>query len=126
LLNAEVTSLSGTDTLYETAKVWRALVPATTPEGTGGGPGCGDGALDKGRLEAFSDGVIAIIITIMVLELKAPHGADLGALIALASAFLSYVLSLTLAISGWVASGVGEAFENGARDICDIGIGPGR
>ena len=67
-------------TLYETAKVWRALVPATTPEGTGGGPGCGEGALDKGRLEAFSDGVIAIIITIMVLELKAPHGADLGAL----------------------------------------------
>src|SRR5215217_2061599 len=43
----------------------------------------GDGALDKSRLEAFSDGVIAIIITIMVLELKAPHGADLGALVRL-------------------------------------------
>ena len=35
--------------------------------------------MGKGRLEAFSDGVIAIIITIMVLELKAPHGADLAA-----------------------------------------------
>lgn len=88
-------------TLYETAKVWRALVPATTPEGTGGGPGCGEGALDKGRLEAFSDGVIAIIITIMVLELKAPHGADLGALIALASAFLSYVLSFLYVAIYW-------------------------
>ena len=37
-------------------------------------------AMNKGRLEAFSDGVIAIIITIMVLELKVPHGADLQAL----------------------------------------------
>ena len=36
--------------------------------------------MSKGRLEAFSDGVIAIIITIMVLELKAPHGANLPAL----------------------------------------------
>lgn len=36
--------------------------------------------MNKGRLEAFSDGVIAIIITIMVLEMKAPHGADLTAL----------------------------------------------
>ncbi len=45
------------------------------------------------RLEAFSDGVIAIIITIMVLELKAPAGHSIGALIPLAPVFLSYVLS---------------------------------
>lgn len=47
----------------------------------------------KGRLEAFSDGVIAIIITIMVLELKIPHGSDLAALLPLIPTFLSYVLS---------------------------------
>jgi uncharacterized membrane protein len=45
------------------------------------------------RLEAFSDGVLAIIITIMVLELKAPHEAELSALAPLLPAFLSYVLS---------------------------------
>jgi uncharacterized membrane protein len=49
--------------------------------------------MDKGRLEAFSDGVIAVIITIMVLELKVPHGADLAALRPLTPVFLSYVLS---------------------------------
>jgi uncharacterized membrane protein len=49
--------------------------------------------MGKGRLEAFSDGVIAIIITIMVLELQVPHGADFGALRELAPVFLSYVLS---------------------------------
>ena len=49
--------------------------------------------MTKGRLEAFSDGVIAIIITIMVLELRAPHGADLAALRAVIPAFLTYVLS---------------------------------
>ncbi len=49
--------------------------------------------MGKGRLEAFSDGVIAIIITIMVLELKVPHGAELADLTALAPVFLSYVLS---------------------------------
>ncbi|MCL6526434.1 MAG: TMEM175 family protein [Thermaceae bacterium] len=49
--------------------------------------------MSKGRMEAFSDGVIAIIITIMVLELKVPHGQDLAALRPLAPAFLSYVLS---------------------------------
>jgi len=49
--------------------------------------------MSKGRLEAFSDGVIAIIITIMVLEMKAPHGADLDALRPVLAAFLSYVLS---------------------------------
>jgi uncharacterized membrane protein len=47
----------------------------------------------KGRLEAFSDGVLAIIITIMVLELKVPHGEDLEALAPLVPVFFSYVLS---------------------------------
>jgi uncharacterized membrane protein len=49
--------------------------------------------MGKGRLEAFSDGVLAIIITIMVLEMKAPHGADINALRPLLPAFLSYLLS---------------------------------
>lgn len=49
--------------------------------------------MNKGRLEAFSDGVLAIIITIMVLELKVPHGSDLSALRPLVPIFLSYVLS---------------------------------
>jgi len=49
--------------------------------------------MSKGRLEAFSDGVIAIIITIMVLELKVPHGADLESLRPLLPVFLTYVLS---------------------------------
>jgi len=49
--------------------------------------------MGKGRLEAFSDGVIAIIITIMVLELRVPHGETLAALAPLVSVFASYVLS---------------------------------
>ena len=49
--------------------------------------------MGKGRLEAFSDGVIAIIITIMVLELKIPHEPTLAALAELIPIFLSYVLS---------------------------------
>jgi uncharacterized membrane protein len=49
--------------------------------------------MSKGRIEAFSDGVIAIIITIMVLEMKAPHGAEWDALRPLLPVFLSYVLS---------------------------------
>jgi uncharacterized membrane protein len=49
--------------------------------------------MPKTRLEAFSDGVLAIIITIMVLELKVPHGGDLAALKPLLPVFLSYVLS---------------------------------
>ena len=49
--------------------------------------------MGKGRLEAFSDGVIAIIITIMVLEMKVPHGDSLDALLPLLPVFLSYVLS---------------------------------
>jgi len=49
--------------------------------------------MTKGRLEAFSDGVIAIIITIMVLELRPPHGETLASLLPLRDKFLSYVLS---------------------------------
>jgi uncharacterized membrane protein len=49
--------------------------------------------MNKGRLEAFSDGVIAILITIMVLELKTPQGADLTALRPMIPVFLAYVLS---------------------------------
>jgi uncharacterized membrane protein len=49
--------------------------------------------MEKNRLEAFSDGVIAIIITIMVLELKVPHGSDFASLKPLLPVFLSYVLS---------------------------------
>jgi uncharacterized membrane protein len=49
--------------------------------------------VSKGRLEAFSDGVIAILITIMVLELKVPHGADWAALEPMIPVLLTYVLS---------------------------------
>ena len=49
--------------------------------------------MPKGRLEAFSDGVLAIIITIMVLELRVPHGGGLTALRPLLPTFLSYILS---------------------------------
>lgn len=49
--------------------------------------------MGKGRLEAFTDGVIAIIITIMVLEMKVPHGADFAALQSSLPVFLTYVLS---------------------------------
>ncbi len=51
--------------------------------------------MGKGRLEAFSDGVLAIIITIMVLEMKVPHGTEFATLLPLAPVFLSYVLSFT-------------------------------
>ena len=49
--------------------------------------------MGKSRLEAFSDGVIAVIITIMVLEMKVPHGESIDALAPLMPVFLSYVLS---------------------------------
>ncbi|MGH7756608.1 MAG: TMEM175 family protein, partial [Vulcanimicrobiaceae bacterium] len=49
--------------------------------------------MEKGRLEAFSDGVIAVIITIMVLELKAPHAVDWHSLVPVLPTFLAYVLS---------------------------------
>jgi TMEM175 potassium channel family protein len=53
------------------------------------------------RINAFSDGVIAIIITIMVLELKVPHGADRAALSALLPVFLTYVLSFIVIAIYW-------------------------
>src|SRR5437764_13123054 len=49
--------------------------------------------MSKGRMEAFSDGVIAVIITIMVLEIKSPHGTNLSDLRPLLPVFLSYVMS---------------------------------
>jgi uncharacterized membrane protein len=57
--------------------------------------------MDKGRMEAFSDGVIAILITIMVLELKAPKAADLNALLPLTPIFLSYLLSFIFLAIYW-------------------------
>jgi uncharacterized membrane protein len=57
--------------------------------------------VSKGRLEAFSDGVIAIIITIMVLELKVPEGAEPTALIPLIPVFLSYALSFVFVGIYW-------------------------
>lgn len=57
--------------------------------------------MGKTRLEAFSDGVLAIIITIMVLELKVPHGTDWAVLQALWPVFVSYVLSFIYVGSYW-------------------------
>jgi uncharacterized membrane protein len=57
--------------------------------------------MGKDRLTAFSDGVIAIIITIMVLELKIPHGADWTALKSVAPALVSYVLSFVYLAIYW-------------------------
>ena len=57
--------------------------------------------MSKERLTAFSDGVIAIIITIMVLELKVPHSAEWAALANLLPTFLSYVLSFTFIAIYW-------------------------
>jgi uncharacterized membrane protein len=58
--------------------------------------------LKTNRLEAFSDGVIAIIITIMVLDLRAPHEPTLGALMKLWPVFLSYALSFLIVAIYWV------------------------
>jgi uncharacterized membrane protein len=57
--------------------------------------------MGKGRLEAFSDGVLAIIITIMVLELRAPHAPNPAALRPLVPVFLSYVLSFVFVAIYW-------------------------
>jgi uncharacterized membrane protein len=57
--------------------------------------------MNKDRLTAFSDGVIAIIITIMVLELKVPHGSDWPALAGLLPVFLSYILSFVFVGIYW-------------------------
>ena len=58
--------------------------------------------MGKGRIEAFSDGVIAIIITIMVLELRPPEGTTLEALRELVPTFISYALSFVLVAIYWV------------------------
>lgn len=58
--------------------------------------------MNASRLEAFSDGVIAIIITIMVLELKIPHDPTFEALLALLPIFLSYLLSFVLVAIYWL------------------------
>ena len=58
--------------------------------------------MNKTRLEAFSDGVFAIIITIMVLELKVPHGGELSDLLPLVPTFLSYVQSFLFISNYWV------------------------
>jgi uncharacterized membrane protein len=63
-----------------------------------------DGAgtqMDRDRLTAFTDGVLAVIITIMVLEMKAPHGAGLADLLALWPVFISYVLSFIYVAIYW-------------------------
>jgi uncharacterized membrane protein len=57
--------------------------------------------MGKGRLEAFSDGVIAILITIMVLELRVPHGVDLAALRPMIPVLLSYTLSFIYLAIYW-------------------------
>src|ERR1700761_5602305 len=57
--------------------------------------------MGKTRLEAFSDGVIAIIITIMMLDLKAPHGPELQALLPVVPVFFSYVLSFAFVGIYW-------------------------
>jgi len=57
--------------------------------------------MSKNRMEAFSDGVVAILITIMVLDLKVPHGSDLADLVPLGPVFLSYVLSFALLGTYW-------------------------
>jgi uncharacterized membrane protein len=57
--------------------------------------------MNKGRMEAFSDGVIAILITIMVLELEVPHAPTTAALVPLVPIFLSYVLSFIYLAIYW-------------------------
>ena len=57
--------------------------------------------MEKNRLEAFSDGLIAVIITIIVLEFKAPHATDFAALRTLAPTFLVYVLSFVNVVIYW-------------------------
>jgi uncharacterized membrane protein len=57
--------------------------------------------MTKNRLEAFSDGVLAIIVTIMVLEMKVPHGANLDDIRPIFDVFLSYILSFAFVLIYW-------------------------
>jgi uncharacterized membrane protein len=68
----------------------------------------------KNRLEAFSDGVIAILITIMVLEPKVPHGADFNVLLPLWPVFMSYVLSFVYIGIYWNKLQCGSYPQNSA------------
>jgi hypothetical protein len=74
------------------------------------------------RLEAFSDGVIAIIITIMVLELRAPAQPTLPALVKVAPVFITYGLSFLVAAIMWVNRPSPDscgAFRNGATSLVE-------
>ncbi|HZF12696.1 MAG TPA: TMEM175 family protein [Thermoanaerobaculia bacterium] len=72
--------------------------------------------MSKGRLEAFSDGVIAILITIMVLELKVPHGTDWAALSGFLPVLSSYVLSFVFLGIYW------SNHPAGARRFADVKV----
>jgi uncharacterized membrane protein len=78
--------------------------------------------MGKTRLEAFSDGVIAIIITIMVLELKAPHGADLQALLPIIPVFLSYLLAHILIRDNGPDCALAKAIGKDRKGIASIAI----
>ena len=64
--------------------------------------------MTKNRLEAFSDGVFGIIITILVLELKVPHGSDFAALRPLLPVFLTYMLSFAFLAIYWEGLALGN------------------
>jgi uncharacterized membrane protein len=81
--------------------VRHGAVAALTGPTSIGIPAAEGDVMERDRLVAFSDGVIAIIITVMVLELRAPHDADLGALKDTMPAFLSYVLSFIYVAIYW-------------------------
>jgi uncharacterized membrane protein len=70
--------------------------------------------IGKGRVEAFSDGVIAIIVTIMILELRTPAEPTLGALLKIAPSFLSYLLSFLVIAIMWVNH---HHFMHAAREV---------
>ena len=86
--------------LIADALVADARLP-TVGRATGGGSRLIEADMGTGRMEAFSDGVIAIIITIMVLQLKVPHGTDLAALRDLLPVLASYVLSFIYVAIYW-------------------------
>ena len=73
--------------------------------------------MSKGRLEAFSDAVIAIAITVMVLELKVPQGADWAALRPLVTTLLTYVLSFVFLGIYWnrISVSIIRALEEQAK-----------
>jgi uncharacterized membrane protein len=70
--------------------------------------------MGKGRVEAFSDGVIAIIVTIMILELRTPSEPTLSALLKIAPSFLSYLLSFLVVAIMWVNH---HHFMHAAREV---------